>query len=544
MRGAGTGWRGLAGRLRKGGVRQLAPEELEAVLAWIGAGRQGPARELAALLGPPDADPGLLWRVYQQLDRVLFPGGELAEEAAGVSSAVPAAQRRVRYRRLLAAFHPDRHAALADWLTPRAQAVQRSYAAFRGGSGGSAHAAGAASADASDAGFAGRSAAGATSGLDPAPHLRPGRGNPAGGRRQSRIPLGPGPMEWLRQALGPVRHLEAKILAGLLVGVLLPTLVVYANRGEVRLYEQDHGAGSVPESGAARLDRFATGVRAGADSGEEMERAFARERERVMAHLRQQEEIDRVAAREAEARLMAEREIARIEVAARIDALQRRAARDEAALRARTGAASDRGGSSAGVGRPAAPETARDARTDVASYGGDSYAGAEKPAVPETAARAGTDAPSGRSGSAAGAQKPAFPASSPAAGVLQTRPSQAGARTETQVLSLLEDYRRAFERGDLDGFLRLLGPEPVEGGNRGRGWFADTYAHLFAQSTDRELRLDLPRVFRDPEGGWDVRGTFNLSVAFGDGVVFRTAGPVRYQVQERPEGLRIHAIEY
>nr|WP_296750232.1 hypothetical protein [Thioalkalivibrio sp.] len=71
----------LAQRLRTGPSQHLNASELRAALAWV-SGREGRAGSgLARVLGPPEADPDLLWQVYQQLDRLLFGQDRLREDA-------------------------------------------------------------------------------------------------------------------------------------------------------------------------------------------------------------------------------------------------------------------------------------------------------------------------------------------------------------------------------------------------------------------------------------------------------------------------------
>jgi|GEM_PF-4419910 len=124
----GNDLRDLALSLRLVEVEHLNEAELRAVLAWV-SGRGGTEGGLTPLLGPPGAEPFLLEQVYWQLDRFLFAEDDLRESVAGLNGDV--VERRIQYRRLLAAFHPDRSAALSGWLTPRFQAVQRSYRQFR-----------------------------------------------------------------------------------------------------------------------------------------------------------------------------------------------------------------------------------------------------------------------------------------------------------------------------------------------------------------------------------------------------------------------------
>ncbi len=176
----GNDLRDLALSLRLVEVERLNEAELRAVLAWV-SGRGGAEGGLTPLLGPPGAEPFLLEQVYWQLDRFLFAEDELREAAAALGGDV--VQRRIQYRRLLAAFHPDRSEALAGWLTPRFQAVQRSYRRFR---------------EAPEKRFA------------PQPRLGHSGGQPRWWGR--RIGLGAGLRMLVQNQLQGVRHLEAKLV--------------------------------------------------------------------------------------------------------------------------------------------------------------------------------------------------------------------------------------------------------------------------------------------------------------------------------------------
>ncbi len=191
----GNDRRDLALSLRLVEVEHLNEAELRAVLAWV-SGRGGAEGGLTPLLGPPGAEPFLLEQVYWQLDRFLFAADELRESAAGLGG--DAVQRRIQYRRLLAAFHPDRSEALAGWLTPRFQAVQRSYRQFR--------------------------AAPAKRFAQQSRLSHSGR-TPRWWRR--RVHLGTGLRGLLQNRLGEVRHLEAKLVGLAAVLALAVVAQVY-----------------------------------------------------------------------------------------------------------------------------------------------------------------------------------------------------------------------------------------------------------------------------------------------------------------------------
>ena len=116
--------------LRQGRRPPLSVDDVELLLGWLtGSAARDGAEDSG--LPRPGHDPVLLQMVLHRLDDVLFDGGELRPAAAGLDSSEPATRRRIRFRRLASAFHPDRFPELADWLTQRSQAVHRAYARFK-----------------------------------------------------------------------------------------------------------------------------------------------------------------------------------------------------------------------------------------------------------------------------------------------------------------------------------------------------------------------------------------------------------------------------
>lgn len=225
--------RDLALRLRTGPIQHLGASELRAALAWV-SGREGRAGSgLTRMLGPPEADPDLLWQVYQRLDRLLFAQDRLREDAAGLDG--DPAQRLAQYRRLLAAFHPDRSPDLAAWLTPRFQAVQRAYTQFR------------------------EAPAHASEGIQPPPQPRPRA--PAGVKRRHRgVHFGPGLTVLLQNRLGAIRHPEAKALGLVLILALLGVLHVYLAYAPDRWTQaQEIEARQQPDPGADEVGGRAGG---------------------------------------------------------------------------------------------------------------------------------------------------------------------------------------------------------------------------------------------------------------------------------------------
>ena len=194
--------RDLALSLRLSEMKHLNDAELRAVLAWVsGRSGSGGGNDLAPFLGNPGAEPLLLDLVYRQLDDLLFIGDELNEAAAWLGG--DAIQRRLQFRRLLAAFHPDRSAELAGWLTSRFQAIQRSYR---------------------------RSRDAPPERLGPWPMLgSPGTGVvvPPLGRWSRSIRFGTGLRTLLQDHLRNTRHLDAKLVALVVIASLAGVLYVY-----------------------------------------------------------------------------------------------------------------------------------------------------------------------------------------------------------------------------------------------------------------------------------------------------------------------------
>ncbi len=208
---SGPQWQGvcpaavtLARRLRAGEAPRLNTSELDAVLIWVAGGSGERTLWLSQMLGPAGSDAALLQRVYAQLDGLIFAEGRLHEARAGVSALNSEAARLARYRRLMAAFHPDRHPALARWLTPRSQAIHQAYAVFRAGGGGQTRKA--------DLGA-----------------RRPIRGS---GRRPYRggsrpVRFRPGLAALLRNRFAGVRYLQLKALALVALAALFTVLHLY-----------------------------------------------------------------------------------------------------------------------------------------------------------------------------------------------------------------------------------------------------------------------------------------------------------------------------
>lgn len=201
----------LARKLRAGNADRLTTAELDAVLVWVYGGGEARTAGLSTVLGSPGDDEDLLLRVYEQLDGLIFQDGGLVERDARVDALFPEDVRRARYRRLMAAFHPDRHLGLSDWLTPRSQAIHEAYRRFR---------------SVMETGIKAE-----TTGLQV--HPDPPR-RPSNRRRVPRVHFGPGVLRLLRNRLVGVRYLQFKVLGLVALVASLFVLNVYLTQAPVR----------------------------------------------------------------------------------------------------------------------------------------------------------------------------------------------------------------------------------------------------------------------------------------------------------------------
>ena len=241
----------LLERLRRGEMPALELDEVDDLAAWIcgtakrhrGSGPDSSENSLPS----PGHDPVLLQMVFYRLDATLFHGSELNLTAAGLDSRQPEKLRKVRFRRLAGAFHPDRYPELADWLTARSQIVLQAYGRFK-----YERTETAAEnrvppwADAHDASY----------------DMRP-RGRPRKSKQRLREK-----MLRLRQRFGHDRYLAHKLVGGLAVIALLPVLnlLLVPGKGTV---DSSNGGEATVDGGEATVDglRFMLyGERPGAES--------------------------------------------------------------------------------------------------------------------------------------------------------------------------------------------------------------------------------------------------------------------------------------
>jgi hypothetical protein len=538
----------LARRLRGGTLDRVAPEELDAILGWVTGAKRRAGAELEALLGSSQADPALLWDVYQQLDQVLFWDGILREEAAGVSATVPSPERRARYRRLMTAFHPDRYPDRAEWFTPRSQAILQSYGEFRHET-------------------PGRKAA-PTEAKKPAPRPPPRR------RFLPRVHFGPGLLVTVRDSLRRVSHLEIKLLAIVATALFVPILVMYLNQYPVPT-GYDFPALGAPDSegGIAAIAEEASGPEEQPPNRENQQSAapapdpegYELESqgemtapepwEKALAALGQKSEEERAAARDAIARELAAQEIAAIEAAARQATKARREAREaaareavarEAAARqaaAREAAAREAAAREAAAREAAAREAA--AREAAAREAAAREAAAREAAAREAAAReAAAREATAREAAAREAAAREVAAREAATVDVADSPATPSSMTQLRVAALIDSYRIAFEHGDIVAFMRHFGPDPRENTNHGRAWFEKNYKDLFAQSWQRKFALDIYAIAPTGEGNWKVSAQYDLRVDYLTRPTVVASGSVHYRIQPQAEGWRIDSIEY
>ncbi len=121
----------LALALRERRDLAVGPRSAVLLAEWVAGGGRAGSGELAQRLGLAEDHPEWLAHAYQLLDRALFIDGRFLPQAAGISGEGYDDKRL--FRVLLSAFHPDRHADHADWLTPRSQSVQAAYRRFKSG---------------------------------------------------------------------------------------------------------------------------------------------------------------------------------------------------------------------------------------------------------------------------------------------------------------------------------------------------------------------------------------------------------------------------
>lgn len=199
----------LAQRLSSDKRFGLDAAELDAVLSWVSGSERRGADELIRHLGVPRERLGLTRSILTRLDAQLFKDGKLIEQQAHVHTDIGHDERKARFRRLMAAFHPDSHAQDSEWLTPRSQAIHDAWSRFRRGQGGQ------------------RERGRPTTDSRHVVRHRDETTAPPERRSAKLIPDIPGPLMWLMARLRAVRHLQSKALLIIAVVACLPVAWVY-----------------------------------------------------------------------------------------------------------------------------------------------------------------------------------------------------------------------------------------------------------------------------------------------------------------------------
>ena len=238
---------GLLDRLRHGERPALARDEVDALVTWLCGAADRDRDDAEKILPSPGHDPVLLQMVFYRLDATLFNGSELNLAVAGLDAGQPEKLRKVRFRRLAGAFHPDRYPELADWLTARSQIVLQAYGQFK-------------------------HPRSETPAIDPVPastdsrqapsDMRP-RGRPRASKKRLR-----GFMLRLRQRFGHDRYLAHKLVGGLAVIALLPVLNLLLAPGKGTVDSGTGGEAAV-DGGEATVDglRFTVYGKTGSRGG-------------------------------------------------------------------------------------------------------------------------------------------------------------------------------------------------------------------------------------------------------------------------------------
>lgn len=544
----------LAERILRGDLGRLDSAELDAVLSWISGSEKLGAGELIHHVGVPRERPDLMRQVYRQLDQRLFADGRLDLRRAGVETGVDDKIRRARFRRLMTAFHPDRHPDRADWLTPRSQAILTAYRAFRSG----------------------REASTAHNRASERPAERRPKRSARGQRfpdERSSARLTPehaGPMTRMRIRLRNIEHLQGKILLVLAIVALVPVAWVYftykpyrnglSAPSRIAASESpqptpvtqpvaDRGAAVAPPTGEPDDNGLAVAAAALPESLDVWGERTA-EREESLPVDEFGLDVESLLAFQSEQEPPSDTQTAA--------APQPGPARDAPRTSPQppeAGAARPDSSQSSGEPAPASPpvNAARSEMQEAAPESTPPPPGATEP-EPATEDQGQAD-PAEEAASAA--------ASSPALSAAQQSPPPAGETTphaggtsepgpieaeplpiDDRVEHLLADYSRYFATGDLDSLMQLLSEQPRENRNRGRDWFRSSYSDLFGQSAARRIDIAVNEVERSGEA-WRVRARFDLEVEYPNRRPVRSTSPVEYTLTENESGtLLIDSIDY
>lgn len=563
--------------LRRGETCELPFACLEELLVWVGGGRHESTEAFYGILGQAGDDLKLLRRAYVLLDRALFVGGRLFTPAIELDSAPSRETIQQRYRRLVIAFHPDRYSALSEWLTPRSQAVNAAYSAWKE----------------NRTQLEDVESAGAPEGPAWAAYSSSDKQPVTDWRLEwRRIVL------WLRYNLSQVEHLPHKIIAATFLLCLVPLFYLYradesylelsakrtsssAIRPSERKAEQDSdelvpdmlrplwpllAGGSADRVAAFGAEKVATqpapsvAVTASQVSSKTPALGGVRPAFGTMAH--------------GEALSSSARAIPRARPSQDAHAVQAAAAqktRPEA-------------GTATGARNLIAPRSDAAHRQDMVTP-----SISRKPtARPEPVAVVLPHLPAVSASMSALAVKPSPPASSSAASRLDSTPPapvkasdalapvpfasspshRAGpalaVAAPTAVLAplgsderhihqfnadidavtrLLESYRGSFQRGDLETFLSHFSSNASENDHVGTAWLHLTYQKLFSETLSRSLSLNVGTISMEGQNA-RVRAEYRLALVYADQRSAAASGHVDYTLQRADNGWKIARISY
>lgn len=544
--------------LRDGDSPLLLPECVEGLLLWLCGGRQGAAELPRRLLGDPETDSDMVERVYRALDADLFTRGEL-NPVRGTRD-----ERQARYRLLVRAFHPDRYPLLEDWLISRSQAINAAYAAFRANPG-------------PDAEPAARPQAVTT----PPPVNRP----PARVKTTDTIRRG-GLREWFLAMAAPLarsRYLPQKIMGVVAIVCLLPVTYLYYQQPDQSLPSVDlvgtvttiieagrvtdaepapetvqavtrpepppAVAEPIPEPPAApepdelvlpapwtESVAVAPAFSGWADSGDTMAAARQDMTDKPPASTGTDVVTDFNA----------------LTFATRLDSVPERT--PALASREPDAPAAPPAGESPAPAAAAHPRESTPSLPPVVLH--EAPVTTAAPAV--TTARATADEPPPATTAAATttitrhepAPAPPVPRSEPEPAP-RAAAAEPASRTEpavepdsvTAAMQVLEQYRRSFERGELQRLLDTLAARPRENDNIGLGWFRETYRDLFDRTVNRQLSLDFSNM-RDSGQNVQLTAQYQLDMEFENGRRASAAGEIRYELIPLAGDWKINLIQY
>ena len=115
-----------------------------------------------------------------------------------------------------------------------------------------------------------------------------------------------------------------------------------------------------------------------------------------------------------------------------------------------------------------------------------------------------------------------------------------------ELLALIERFRTAYERKDLDAVMGLFGAEPRERNASGRINVQRLYARNFAALDGIRYELSDLEVVPGTDGHVVARGRYRIrAVRAGDPTQrVDTQGEIRWHVRRESGGLRISGIDY